>query len=66
MTLWKEPQRGGEGQQPSNYNMDMILTVMHPAAMFLIYHICYCPVKYRTAVSGLDKGSRALDELRNM
>lgn len=54
MTLWKELQRGGE--EPSNYNMDMILTVMDNAAVFFTCNIYYCLVKYSIAVSGLDIG----------
>lgn len=44
------------GLQPSNYNMDTMLTVMHAAAVFLICQIYYCLGKYRIAVSGLDIG----------
>lgn len=47
---------GRGGEEPSNYNMDMVLTLMYTAAVFFIRHICYCLVKYGIAVSGLDIG----------
>lgn len=41
---------GRGGLQPSHYNMDMMLTVVHAAAVFLICQIYNCLGKY-----GLDK-----------